>query len=445
MRIRYAFAFALLPWLAGCNSILDADPTDQLPDNKAITTSEGARSALVGAYSALQDIDGVIYYSGDFLALGDLSSDNATATGTFTSYAQADANQLRASNASVADIWSTIYIAINRVNNIIEKVPTVTDLEDEEKNDILGQAYFLRALNYHNLVKLWGGVPLRLVPVKSLQEAAAATRASVPEVYTQINSDLAQADQLVTSTTPTTRATIGAVKAIQARVYLYQGDWANANAKADEVIGLAYELAGDYSDLFDEEGQDTPEDIFKLLYTAQQAQFIGYYWNSTDDGGKAELTPTQSLIDAYDPDDARLEWSIKDDGEGTISGVKFPTVAGTEDIHVIRFAEVLLIKAEAQAQLGDLAGAVATYNLIRVRAGLPKHKLGNEVTSQADVLAAIDRERRVELAMEGDRWPDLVRRGAAVAVMGIPEFQTLYPIPQGEIDVTPGLTQNPGY
>ncbi len=447
MRIRFAVAFALLPWLAGCNSILDTHPTDQLPDDKAITSGEGARTALTGAYSALQDFNGQIYYSGDFIALGDLSSDNAVSTGTFTSYAEADANQLRAANAAVGDIWSTIYAAINTVNIIIERVPALTDLDDTEKNEILGEAYFLRALHYHNLVKLWGGVPLRLTPLTSVDEAASITRASVAEVYTQINADLAQAEQLVTNTNEatTTRATIGAVKAVHARVYLYQGDWANAVAKADEVIGLGYELAEDYGDLFDAEGIDTPEDIFKVLYTAQQYQSVGYYLNSTDDGGRAELSPSEDLVAAYDPDDARLAWSIKDDGAGTISGVKFPTTAGAEDIHVIRFAEVLLIKAEAQARLGDLAGAVETYNPIRVRAGLPEHELGSDVTTQEEVLAAIDHERRVELAFEGDRWPDLVRRGVAASVMGIPEFQTLYPIPQSEIDVAPQLMQNPGY
>ncbi len=446
MRIRLAFAFALLPWLAGCDSILDTDPTDRLPDDKAITSAEGARAALTGAYSALGDFDAAIrYYGGDFTFFGDLSSDNAVSTGTFTSYADADANQLRADNATTQDIWNVLYDAINRANNLLEKVPALTDLDDGEKNEILGEAYFLRALHYHNLVKVYGAVPIRLVPVTSVDEAAAATRAPVADVYTQINADLDQAEQLVTSADPTTRATLGAVKALRARVYLYQGLWANANAKADEVIGLGYTLADNYGDLFDTEGQDTPEDIFKLTFTAQRYQNMGYYYNSTDDGGRAELTPSDALIASFDPADARLAWSIKDDGAGTVSGVKFPTTAGAEDFHVIRFAEVLLIKAEALAQLSDLPGAVDAYNPIRVRAGLPEHVLGTDVTTQAEVLAAIDHERQVELAFEGDRWPDLVRRGVAASVMGISDFQTLYPIPQGEIDVAPGLTQNPGY
>ena len=112
---------------------------------------------------------------------------------------------------------------------------------------------------------------------------------------------------------------------------------------------------------------------------------------------------------------------------------------------MIRLAEVLLIKAEALARQNNLSGAVDAYNPIRVRAGLAPHVLGADVTTQAEVLAAIDTERRLELAFEGDRWPDLVRTGQAVPVLGIPEFQTLFPIPQAERDVAPGLTQNPGY
>jgi hypothetical protein len=103
------------------------------------------------------------------------------------------------------------------------------------------------------------------------------------------------------------------------------------------------------------------------------------------------------------------------------------------------------IKAEALARQNDLAGAVDAYNQLRARAGLAEHTLGGEVTTQDDVLGAIDLERQFELGFEGDRWPDLVRSGRAVEVMGIPEFQTLCPVPQTERDVAPGITQNPGY
>jgi hypothetical protein len=123
-------------------------------------------------------------------------------------------------------------------------------------------------------------------------------------------------------------------------------------------------------------------------------------------------------------------------------------VTGTEHIHVIRLGEVILIKAEAQARLGRLGEAITTLNVLRVRAGVAPLVFGGATLStQAQVIDAILKERRLELVFEGDRWPDLVRTGTAVTVMGLTgrEFQTLYPIPQGERDVTTGLDQNPGY
>ncbi|MEO8294421.1 MAG: RagB/SusD family nutrient uptake outer membrane protein [Gemmatimonadota bacterium] len=428
--------------LGGCNSLLDTTPKDQLPEDRAITSAGGARAALAGAYNALQSGS---YYGGDFYLFGDLSSDNAVDVGTFNSYADAAGNQLTADNTTIGDIWASIYSAIHRANVLIAKVPGVPDLDPVERDQILGEAYFLRALHYHNLVKTFGGVPLRLQPAATVEEASQIARATTAEVYVQILSDLQQSETLITNTSPATQATIGAVKALEARVYLYQSDWANAKAAADAVIGMGYTLAANYSDLFDPEGQDTPEDIFKVTFTAQQYQYM-YYWISCSVGGGCELAPTQSLIDAYDPADERLAWSISGDTEPDAWGTKYPTTAGAEDIHAIRFAEVLLIKAEAEAQLNNLQVAVDNYNLLRVRAGVLQDVLGVDVTTQQDVLDAIDHERRLELAFEGDRWFDLVRTGRVATVLpGVPAFQYLYPIPQSELDVAPNLAQNPGY
>ena len=186
------------------------------------------------------------------------------------------------------------------------------------------------------------------------------------------------------------------------------------------------------------------EDIFKLSFTAVQFTLIGYYWLSFDVGGRHELAPEPNLVAAYDPTDVRFVRNITIVGADT-SGTKWPTPIGAEDFHVIRFAEVLLTKAEALAQLGSLDSAVATYNLIRQRAGLADHLLGVDVTTQQQVLDAIDLERRLEFAEEGDRFPDLVRTGRAIAVLGIQAFQQLWPIPAAEIDVAPQIGQNPGY
>jgi hypothetical protein len=435
-------AFALMGSVVGCDSLLDQNPTDQIPDAGAITNAEGARTALIGAYNALQATGS---YGRNLLLMGDLPTDDVEHVGTLTSFALTDVNQLRADNDAVDLIWNAAYDEINRDNNILTRVPPLTDLEETEKNEILGEAHFLRALSYHNLVKLFGDVPIRLEPITSVEEAGQAVRSPAADVYAQIHADLDEAGNLITNTEPATQATVGAVHALRARVALYEADYATALAEADEVVNEGYDLADTYSDLFDAEGIDTPEDIFKVTFTAAQFNLEGFYYTSEDFDGRGEVAPTQDLFDAFEPDDERLTWSITVTDDGALSGSKWPTTIGAEDMHVIRFAEVLLIKAEAQARQNDLAGAVDTYNRVRDRAGLDPHNLGDEVSNQAEVLAAIEQERRVELAMEGDRWPNLVRQGTAAEVLGIPEFQTLFPIPQVERDVAPGLTQNPGY
>jgi starch-binding outer membrane protein, SusD/RagB family len=444
MRHPAAFAVLLVGSLAACDSILDQNPPDRLPTEDAITDARGARAAMAGAYDGIRGLDD-FYYAADFVTLGDLSADNVVSVGISGSYDFADANELRPNNASVAGVWEDIYNALNRVNVILEQVPPLTDLEEAEKNQILGEAHALRALHLHNLTKFWGDVPMPLVSPKSVEEASQITRTPAAEVYAQIREDLGEAETLVTETGPATRVTTGFVDALQARVALYEQDWATAVAEADEVLAQGYTLAPDFTTLFDAEGTDTPEDILKIIFTAEQFAWHGFYYTASDLGGEGTVGPSQKLIDLFDPADVRGTWSISGDTEGEASGLKFPTTIGAEDFHVIRLAEVLLIKSEALARQNDLVGAVDAYNLVRQRAELPAHTLGQDVTTQADVLAEIDLQRQLELAFEGDRWPDLVRTGRAVEVLEIPEYQTLYPIPQTEIDVAPGVTQNPGY
>ena len=431
----------LLIGLAACDSILDVEPTTAVSEERAITDLASARAALAGVYDALTDDN---YYGGDFVYFTDLSSDDVKHTGTFASFGDADKHQLRADNGSVEAIWTAIYRAIGRANVLIQRLPDV-EMSDAVRNQMLGEAYFIRALSYHNLVKHWGGVPLRLEPPADPEEAAQITRATVEEVYAQIHADLDMAASLLTNETNPRSASLGAVEALRSRVYLYQGEWQNVVDAADAVLAMGYDLAPNFSDLFDPDGAPTDEDIFRLTFTPQEFNYIGFYYLSRPNGGRYEVAPEEALVELYDPADERLAWSIGYDDGGRINATKFPTAAGTEDFHVIRLAEVILNRAEALARLGgtaNLQAAVDAYNRIRVRAGLPAHTWGVDVTNQAEVLAEVRLQRRLELAFEGDRFADIVRAGEAD---WIPATQRLYPIPQSELDVAPGLTQNPGY
>ena len=443
--------------LSACSDVLDVPPTSSVPSETAISDAAGARAALAGAYAGLQSNS---LYGHTIIDWTELLSDNLRFVGTFDNYAEADANALRADNFSVGNIWNAAYNEINRVNEILQKVPNVTDLPTDEQDQILGEARFLRALTYHNLVKMWDGVPLRLVPVQTAAEAANIARATVPEVYAQILADLGEAKALMTSGTgssDTRQGTLGAAYALEARVKLYQQDWAGAEAAAATVEGMGYTLATNFSDLFEATGSNTPEDIFRITFLPTQSQSVGFYYLPKALGGRYEVAPTTGSagiiaafdpasggnIAVYNPTDRRGIWSIARAGTRTYAA-KFRNPSGDEDLHVLRLGEVILIRAEALARLNRLPEAVAEYNRLRVRAGLaPDPVVG---LTQAGVLAAIARERRLELAFEGDRWHDLVRTGTAVPIMAIPAFQTLLPIPQGEIDTTqPALTQNPGY
>jgi len=448
--MRPSLLFLALPLAVGCSSILDVTPKSTVPEATAISDAAGARSALNGAYNGLQSLS---YYGESYIDFPEVVSDNGDASGTLTAYADGDANKMVADNAEVTTMWNAIYDDVNRTNQIITKVPNITGMDSDEQNEILGEAYFLRALDYHNLVRLWGGVPLRLEPVESVTQAADITRATPADVYKQILSDLGQAETLISNTDHDTEASLGAAYAIDARVRLYMGDWTGAEAAAAKVEGMGYSLAPNFSDLFSETGSPTSEDIFRVLFTAVNYNEVAYYYLTKNLGGRYEVAPSASIISAFDPAsggkiatyapaDARGQYSIGRDGKRVYAS-KYLSSAGTDYVHVIRLGEVILIRAEALAQMNKLPEAVDEYNKTRVRAGLaPDPRTGR---TQADVLNSIYKERRLELAFEGDRWPDLVRRGVAASTLGIPDNMTLFPIPQHEIDTAPGITQNPGY
>jgi tetratricopeptide (TPR) repeat protein len=442
MRLRL-FLPALLLGASACDRVLSTAPVDRIPVERQITDAGTARAALAGAYNGLQSLS---YYGRNFLVLGDLSADNARHRGTLQHLGDIDRNQILADNATISGAWGAIYSALNRVNILIARVPEIADLTTAERNQILGEAHFLRALHLHNLTKVWGDVPMPLTPVLSAAEAANVTRTPQAQVYTQILSDLTQAGQLMTNATQTRQASLNAARALRARVLLYRGDWQGALDAANQ-LPASYALAANYADLFTADGSNTTEDIFRITFTPQDYNEMGYYYLRL---GRSEVAPTPELNAAYEAGDARKAWTVqpRTATSSEFQGTKFPTTIGGEDLHVIRLAEVILIRAEALARLGQLQAAVNEYNRLRVRARLTPHVLGVDVTTQAQVLAAIARERRVELALEGDRWPDLLRTGQAAAVMGLSGdrlHQLLYPIPARELVVAPGLVQNPGY
>jgi hypothetical protein len=461
MPIRWTIPALLVAFAAACDDTLTVEPVNELPAEQAISDAATARAALAGAYDALQDDAGDDYMGGSFVVFNDLPSDDVIHVGTFDTFLEADLNELLSDNGTIEVIWDQLYDGIAIVNRIIERVPGLTNVSEEEKDDIVGQAYFLRALHYHNLVKLWGGVPLRLTTPATPEEAGQIARSTADQVYTQILADLAQARTRVAASAHPTAASVGAVYALRSRVFLYRSDWAGVVANADSAAALGYELIPSFASLFTP--AETDEDILRVTFTTDEAHLLGWWYRSKGEfGGRYEVAPSCALAKAFDADvdcsaaapyrtynpaDQRGQVSVQKNGDTEVFGGKWPTGIGIEGVHVFRFAEVILNKAEALARLGQLQAGLDEMNKVRVRAGLlPRVLLPTD--DQASVLAAVWEERRLELAMEGFRWPDLVRTGRAISVLGLQDrpHQVLFPIPQPEIDVTsPPLAQNPGY
>ena len=462
MKLRAIAAASLLVFTASCDKELTLEPTDKVEEQMAIVDAASARAALNGAYDALQDGD---YYGGSLLFYSDLLSDDVQHTGTFSDFAAVDANRVLADNETLLDIWESMYATIGVANQLIARVPNVPGMDQAEKDDIIGQAEFLRALSLHNLVKLWGDVPMPLTPPASISEASNISRTPAAQVYTQILADLADAEAKITNT-DTRKATAGAVMALRSRVYLFQQNWQGV-IDAANALEPDYALAASYADLFSADGNDTPEDIFRVSFTAVEYNLVGFYYLSRSFGGRWEVAPTVTLRDeygvsadpgyqpdtvtrglAFNPADPRSAWNIGYDTRNRIYGQKYATSVGAEDVHVIRFGEVILNKAEALAQRNtgaDLVLAINEVNRIRARAGVPL--LSAVGLTQAEVLDLIYRERRLELAEEGFRWPDLVRTGQAIAVLGpdVEPYELVLPIPQADLDVSPNMQQNAGY
>jgi hypothetical protein len=454
MRLRLLAPLALASAAVfGCDRALTTTPGDRVPADQIIVDAATATAALNGAYDGLQSGS---YYGLDLQMLGDLPADNGQWAGTYQFLGEIAGNRVTADNPEITAMWTAIYKQIDRDNVVLQRVPQLTNVTDAVKNPILGEAYLLRALAYHNLVKFWGDVPMPLVPVVAAVDASAYTRTPQMQVYTQILADLDKAATMIT-TTDTRRANKLAVSALRSRVLFYRaGLTGNTNAAADyqgalDAANTVFAAMKDtltvpFASLFTATGANTAEDIFRVSFTASESNSLGYYWLFS---GRHEARPTANLRAAYDATDIRLPLTVgpRSATSSTLEGKKWPTTIGAEHPHVIRLAELVLIKAEVLARQNNLLGAVAEYNKVRARAGLVNHVLGVDVVTQADVMAAILKERRRELALEGDRWPDLVRLGMAATVKSFTDRpgQSLFPIPFRDISTTPGLTQNPGY
>ena len=424
--------------LAGCNSKLDVEPVDFVRAEKALLTSADVESALVGSYSALSSNR---LYGGYIQFIGDLLGDNGDVAfvGTFTQPREFIQKTILTNNSFAAATWIDAYQTINITNNVLANLDKVVAVR---KNRVEGEARFIRAALYFELVRLYGrdwsdgspqtnlGVPLVLTPTQGITAASLVKRNTVAEVYTQVIDDLTAAELKLPAGNGFF-ATKGAAAAMLARIYLQQARYAEARDAANRVIASnRYELVPTFEQEFTTT-TNTPEDIFAIQITSQDGlNDLNTYYASTQ-RGDIEIDP--GFISLYEAGDERGKFF----GSSDTYTSKFDQQYG--NVKVIRFAEVLLIRAESNLRLGTAIGAspLDDVNAVRARAGAP------DLTTIAidDVLL----ERRLELAFEGFRIHDVKRLKENIGTLPYNSPKLVLPIPQRERDVNPNLVQNPGY
>jgi hypothetical protein len=431
--------------LVSCKKFLEVEPVDSVSDGQTIVDKASAETATRGLYRALS-ADG--YYGLTFQSIGYLSGDNVQWTGSQSIVQQFISHNVRADNANIASAWSAIYSTINRANHVISKVPAVTDplLTQTLRNQLLGEAYFVRALAYFDLARTWGGVQLVLEPTSSATDKKGITRSSLSETYAQVLSDLTAAEPLLAETTNRVRATKKTVWALRARYHLYQKEWALAETYATRLLNDAagYQLVKPYSAFFANNAVTTPESIFELSYSSTYTNGHRNQWQPPANNGTRQWAPADAFLTLVN--DANIGGNrsalVAKTSQGLWYGNLYYRSPATDPAYVLRIAEQYLIRAEARAQDKKLTEALADLNAVRSRAGLTN----STATTQDEILLAIENERRIEFAFEPHRWFDLVRTDRAAAVLGVTDKNKwVLPVPAGEVLIDVSLKQNFSY
>jgi hypothetical protein len=445
--IKYIIPVLALVVLASCKKFLEVQPKDSVSDTQTIFDRASAETAVRGIYRALSADN---YYGVNFVSVGYLSGDNVQWTGSQSIVQQFIDHNVKADNATVSGIWLAIYATINRANYVIAKLPGVTDgsLTAAEKSQLLGEAYFIRALCYFDLARTWGGVQIVTAPTLSATDKNGIQRSTIEQTYTQVLSDLNTAEPLLplpTAQNPV-RANKETVYALKARYYLYQKDWANAENYATLVLADTrnYALLKPYGSWFANNVVGTRESVFELAYSATYTNGHRGQWQPPANSGTRQWAPNNAFITLVnDPTiGGNRSALVAKTSTGLWYGNLYYRSPATDPAYIIRIAELYLIRAEARAQQNKLDDARTDLNAVRDRAGL----IATTAVSKDDVLLAIENERRVEFAFEGHRWFDLARTGRAATVLGVADAKKyVLPIPVDQLNVDPSLTQNPGY
>jgi len=502
MKVNILYLFVLLGFLSACSDdFMDATNPNQISDGSFWSSKSDAVYALAGCYDVLQSrpmYGGGVYNSG--IRDHDCFGDNSYNAWEWMGLEPIADGTTDATNWFLSEFWTSAYTGIARCNNLIENVPTIETMSEDDINTILGEAKFLRALYHFNLVNGFGEVPLILE--SQTVETAHIAKSSVREIYDAIIDDLKFAADHIGSV-EFGHASQSAAHSLLAKVYLYDGKFTDAAASAKQVIDLGqHSLFADYSTLFTPDNEVNSEIVFSVRFQSGLADNNGEGFSGTwakvpqthhqpmpnfvndfycTDGLSIDKSPLYDASKKNINRDPRLETSILFQGEIWFEGgkpydKKLKTgyamhkyirnttdymTDGPQDFYVIRYADVLLMRAEALIESNQITQEVYDLiNTVRARVNMPKIEDVEGVgLSESDLRDILRHERRVEFGLEGTRYYDLKRWGTleeatvranADNIVGHTmvfngEKSLYWPLPQVEIDNNKLLEQNPNW
>lgn len=491
-KIKITLIALLSLFLINCNDdFLDRVQPDTINTGNYPQTAEELITLVNGAYQPLQrpKLYNMRMWTSDIFAGNSIVGAGGGEDGIETT--QQSNFVTSTDNQGVLDLWRGPWPGILSANIIIKIAPTL-NIDDAIKNRSLGEAYFLRAHYYFILARFFGDVPLVTEP-QDVNGDLYPARAPKAEIYNLIISDLEKAITALPqkqqySSNDKGRASRGAAVGALAKVYLTLGNWQKVVELTNQLEGMGYSLNADYSDNFNVVTENSAESLFEVQYSADG----GYnFWSDENQsswtsafmgprgasfvagGGYGWNQPTQEFVDSYETGDKRKDKTIFYEGGPDYDGKEykasysltgynvkkflvplsaFPSYDNSPlNFPIMRYSEVLLMKAEALNELGQITAAATPLNVVRARAGLAPVSTSLSQTAFRD---KVMQERRMELAFEGQRWFDLIRVNNgqygldflhSIGKNNASTKHLLMPIPQIEIDRNPNLTQNPGY
>ena len=472
--------------ISGCKkSFLDVAPQGQQPSVQFWKNADDAAKAVNALYGNLREWKEVAFAPIAIESLGSDDTEKGSSPGDASFLNKFDNFTATSTEGQILDFWTGQYQEINLANQVLDNVPNI-NMDATLKARYLAEAKFVRAYAYFRLVRAFGDVPLRLHLPKDASEYN-IQRTPKAQVWAAIEADLNDAASVLPTTYGAAdigRATKGAALALHAKVSMYQKKWTDVMTYTNQVMGLGvYSLFANYEQLFRVQNENSSESIFEIQASiivgnpdASNSQYSQVQGVRGSPGGWGFNVPTPSLAAEYEVGDPRRDATIIFRGETTPQGDAIATTGDNpmynqksyvpfnmivsgypegaqQNIRVIRYADVLLMNAEAANELGQTAPALTSLNAVRARArgANPVTVLPPVITTdQATLRNAIYHERRVELGMEFDRFFDVIRQGRGAAIFGPKGFlagkNEVWPLPQNEIDLSAGvLSQNPGY